>query len=170
MAAFSTIAAVAGLTLAAGSALASYTQGRAAQRSQDRAEEQAAKAQAEQSAANASQAAAERRQQIRQERVRRGALLNASANTGTSGSSGEAGGLGSLSTQLGSNLGAAQGGYMRGQRIGMFNQQSADSMGTARRRQGQSSLYGQVAGVGANIFSAAGGWDNPGLNRLVFRQ
>lgn len=64
------------------------------------------KMRAEQQASNAEKAARERRQQIREERVRRAKIMQASENTGVSGSSGELGSIAGLGTQLGSNLGA----------------------------------------------------------------
>ena len=166
MAAVSSIVAVAGLAVAAGGAIASYTQNRAAQRSQQRAEDRAETAQQQQEAANAAQAAAAQRQQIREERIRRGAIVNAAANTGTSGSSGEAGALGSLATQQGANMGFNTASYQRGQRIGQLNQEAADFMGQARTRSSQASMYGQLGNLGSSAFTAAGGWKAPVFKKL----
>lgn len=157
MAAVTTIVAVAGLALAAGGAALSYSQQRRSAAQASRAEDEQKRAQAEASADRASQAAAERRQQVREQRIQRARILQASENTGTAGSSGEGGALGSLSTQLSANLGMNQAGYQRGQRISMFNQNAADFMGQARVSSDKASMFSSLGQLGQGISSAAGG-------------
>ena len=108
------------------------------------------KSASEQKAANAAQAAQERRAQIREERVRRARIIQAGENTNTVGSSGEAGALGSLSTQLGSNLGFNAGAIQRANNMSIFNQQAANYQGAAQRNQA-------IGSLSMSIFSAAGG-------------
>lgn len=166
MAVSTTVVAVAGLAVAAGGAIASYTQSQSAQRSQKRAEERAERAQQEQQASNAAQAAAEQRQQIRDERIKRGMVMNAAATTGASGSSGEFGALSSLSTQQGANIGFNQAGFLRGQRIGALNQSAANEMGNARSASNRASMFNQVSSMGTGMFNSMGGWSNPGFAKL----
>ena len=104
------------------------------------------KAKAEQKASNAAQAAAERRQQIREERVKRARILQSSEGTGVSGSSGETGAIGSLSTQLGSNIGFNLGMLDRAGNISDFSQNAADAM----TNMNLATIRGQNA---TNIFS-----------------
>lgn len=92
----------------------------------------AAAGQAEQKAANAAQAAEEQRQKIREERIKRARIEQAAFNTGTNASSGEAGALGSLSTQLGVNLGSNSAAVNRANTISNLNQQAADAAGNAQ--------------------------------------
>lgn len=84
------------------------------------------KVRGEENALNASKQAQERRAQIREERVRRGRIMQAAENTGVGGSSGESGALGSLGTQLQTNLGINAGYAAAGQRIGEYQQNAAD--------------------------------------------
>ena len=90
------------------------------------------KAQREQGAANAERAAAERRQQIREERIRRAQIEQASANTGTMASSGAMGATGGLNTTLASNLGFNLAQTTHASNISAFNQRSASLMGKAQ--------------------------------------
>lgn len=158
MAAVSTVVAVAGLALATGGAALSYAGQRRQAANERRAEREQEKAQAEASAQRASEAAAERRQQIREQRIKRGQILQAAENTGTEGGSGEAGALGSISTQLGTNLGTNQAGYQRGQRISMFNQNAANFMGDARSAASRGQMFSSLGQLGQQAFSAAGGF------------
>lgn len=160
MAAVTSVVAIAGLALAAAGTAMSYSQQRRAAANQARAEEEQRKAQQEESASRASQAAAERRQQIRDQRIRRGQIEQAAANTGTQDSSGEGGALGSLSTQLSANLGMNEAGFQRGQRISVFNQNAANAMGDARVNQARAGMFQQVSQLGGAMFSAGGGMNS----------
>jgi hypothetical protein len=82
--------------------------------------------QGENNALNAQKQAQERRALIREERVRRGKIMQSAENTGVSGGSGVEGATGALSTQLSSNLGANLGMAAAGQRIGEYAQNAAD--------------------------------------------
>lgn len=101
-------------------------QGNKAQAASEEAADRDKKARAEQKASQSQQAAQERRQQIREERVRRARILQAGENTGTSESSGEFGAIGSLGTQLGSNIGFNLGQLNSAQRQSDLLQQGAD--------------------------------------------
>lgn len=118
--------------------------------------EQQRRAQAEQRAVQARQAAEERRKQVREERVRRAKILQSSENTGVSGSSGEVGALGSLSTQLASNIGSNLGAARSGELISGFNQSAADFNFNATKSMQEAGQWSQLAGIGGNIFDAAG--------------
>jgi len=89
--------AIAGLVISVASAYESNRQNQAAYREQKKG------AEINQAQQNV-KAAAERRAQIRQERVRRAQILQASFDTGTAGSSGELGGISSLDSQIGNNM------------------------------------------------------------------
>lgn len=124
-----------------------------------RAEAEQRKAQAEQRASNAAQSAAERRAQIREERVRRAKVIQASENTGVSGSSGEAGATANLATTLGSNIGRNIGALQTAENISQANQNAADFLGSAQSHQADASMWGTVGQLGQSIFSAAGGFN-----------
>lgn len=98
----------------------------------------------EQRAANASAAAKERRQQIREERIRRATILQSSENSDVQGSSGESGALGSLSTQLGSNIGFNLGQMQSANNISIFQQKAADWQ-----------AIGQIAQQAGSMFAAS---------------
>lgn len=106
----------------------------------------------EEAARNTAQQMQERRQQVREERIKRARVMQASENTGTSGSSGEAGAITSIGSQLGANLGFNQGMIESGRRISQYSQEAADA-------QGRASMFGTLAGmtgdmetVGKSIF------------------
>lgn len=108
-------------------------------------------AQKEQMALNASRAAQERRQQIREERVRRARVLQASENTGTTESSGQMGAVGNLATQLQTNIGFNLAQIRGAERISGFQQEAQDAMDEAN-------MWRQVQQLGGSIFQAAGGF------------
>lgn len=103
----------------------------------------------EERARNTAQQMAERRQQVREERIKRARILQASENTGTAGSSGEAGAVSSIGTQLGSNLGFNQSMIESGNRISNYSQQAADARSNA-------SIFGAVAGMSGDIGTIGG--------------
>ena len=132
----------AGQTAMAAASVDTYQQGQEARKEQEAYMQQAADQQKEaksvEEAQKAQQASMERRQQIREERVRQARIMQSAANTGTLVSSGTAGGIGSLSTNLQSNLGFNMGTLERSKQISGFNQNAADLM-----------LQGQYAGFEA---------------------
>lgn len=109
------------------------------------------RAQRETNAQKATEAANERRKLVREERVRRARILQSGINTGTDGSSGEAGALGSLSTQLNSNLGFNAGTLARAGNISVFNQQAFDAGQDAAK-------FDQLYSMSSSIFQANGGF------------
>lgn len=115
----------------------------------------------EENARNKSQQMVERRQQLREERIKRARVLQASQNTGTAASSGETGAISSLGTQLGSNLGFNQSMVRSGERMSIFAQQAAD----AQTRQGSAAALGSFAQAAAplagSIFSGKIGGTTP---------
>jgi len=126
MAAVSTTVAI----VAAVVGTASYVEAKEARAEQKEASAKAAEQQKEarsvQEASNVQQAAMESRQQIREARVRRARIMQSAQNTGTAFSSGEFGSIGSLATNLSSNIGANRGAIQRGQQISVFQQNAAD--------------------------------------------
>src|SRR5690606_9104730 len=116
------------------------------------------KIQREQEAQNAKAASDERRQQLREERVRRGRVMQSAANTGVAGSSGELGALGALATNLNTNIGANLGMLQSAQNISGYSQNAATAMGQANQAGANASLWNQVSGIGSSIFSAGGGF------------
>lgn len=109
------------------------------------------KAQAEQRAQNASSSAEERRKQVREERIRRARILQASSNTGTAESSGEIGALGSLSTQLSTNIGLSTMAQQRANNISIFNQNASDSLFSAQEWQNNARTVSEVAGFASDL-------------------
>ena len=145
-----TIAAV-GLAVGAVGTVASITQQRKAEKEQKKAARLQAANQAEQSAANEREAAIARRQQIREERIKRAQIVQASENTGTADSSAATGSIGGMQTTLGSNLGMNQGMFMQGQRISMNAQGAANAMSSAQTYTNRSGFYSQVGGFGLSL-------------------
>lgn len=157
MAAVTSVVAIAGLALAAGGMAMSYSAQRRAKSQQEKAAREAEAAQREQSAQRASERAAEQRQQYRQERIRRGQILQAAENTGTAESSGEMGALSSLATQLADNTGQNTAAYQRGQRISVFSQNAANYQGQAQASMGRARMFDQLSSIGQSIYGAGGG-------------
>ena len=150
--------AVASLAVTAYSAMQQADAQEEAKQQQQQATAEQRKAQQEQKAAQAAQAAAERRQQIREERVKRARLIQSSANTGVAMSSGEAGASGSLSTQLGSNLGFNTGQLNAAENISGFNQNAADFLSSASNSIQTANQWGQIGALSMNIFDKSGGF------------
>lgn len=160
MAAISTIVAVAALTISA----ASYVSGEHSRKEAQEASAQAAgeqrKAGSEQAALNTQRAALERRQQIREERVRRAKMLQASENSGTAGSSGELGATAGLANQLGVNIAFNQGQLAGQGRANAFGQAGADYMTEANIALSDASSASNLFNLSTNIFQSSGGFSN----------
>lgn len=114
----------------------------------NQARRQQERANAEQVAGNKSEAMRERRMQLREERIRRANIMQASEATGTEGSSGELGALGSLSTTLQSNIGTNLGRLQTAQNISIFQQRAADALNRAETYR----AVGQIASSYVNSF------------------
>lgn len=158
MAAITTIVAAAALATAGVSAYNGYQARKEQKAAMDQSADQSRKAQAEQRALKFQEQAQERRNQIREERVRRAKILQASENTGVGDSSGAYGAVDSLSTQLNNNLGINAGRAAAGDRIGGYLQNAADfnlaGQQAAISAQNADSLFS----LSGSIFSAAGGF------------
>lgn len=89
------------------------------------------------------EASRRRRSAVREARIARGQVVNQAAITGTSGSSAEAGALGSISSQLSSNLSFLD------QAVGLGDQLAGF--------QGAANIFGSISRIGTSIFQAAGG-------------
>lgn len=118
---------------------------------QRKAQEQAQK---EQKAQNFAAQADEQRQKIREERIRRARIQQAAENTGTGGSSGESGALGSLSTQLGVNLGVNSDAVARGGRISQLSQSAANAVSNAQMASQISQWAPTTVRLGDSIFAS----------------
>ncbi len=109
--------------------------------------------QSEQKANNAAALAQGRRKSLREERVRRGRILQASEASGVEGSSGEFGALGALGTNLATGIGANVGAAASGERTGNAMQSQADARSKARSADQMfnfsSSIFQSVGGFGA---------------------
>lgn len=119
-------------------------------------------ARSQQEAMNASRSARDTRSQIREERIRRARIIQASVNTGVSGSSGEIGSTGGLATQLGSNLGFMNGQQAGAQRISGLGQNAADFLSASQNKINDANQWGQIGGLGLSIFGATGGFNQLG--------
>lgn len=108
----------------------------------------------EQRAQNKSDAMREHRNQIREERVRQAAILQASQAAGTSASSGEIGAIGSLTTTLESNIGTNLGKLQTAQNISIFQQNAADTLNRAETVRQVSSLASSFASSGTKVKSS----------------
>lgn len=158
MAAVSSIIAGVALGVGAVSAYQQRKEAKSAQRLMERSAEEERKARATQAAQNTQQQAQEQRQQIREERVRRAQILQGAENTGTSGGSGAMGATGGLSTNLGTNIGINRSAIGAGQRITGFQQNASNFSTQAQRAQYRGNTWGQIGGMGMQVFGAAGGF------------
>lgn len=93
----------------------------------------------------------DRMQAIREMQIKRAQAISSAQGAGALDSSGATGGIGSMSSQLGSNL-------------GFSTQMSALSANISRYTQ-QANKYSSIAGLGGQLFSAMGGWDAFAPNR-----
>jgi hypothetical protein len=131
--------------------------------------------QSEQKANNAAAMAQERRKSLREERVRRGRIMQASEASGVEGSSGEFGALGALGTNLATNMGANVGAAASGERTGNAMQSQSDAMSKARSADQMfnfsSSIFQSVGGFGAiaNGFNASPSSSTSNIPKGVFK-
>lgn len=142
MAAVSTIVAVAAVAVAVGSAYMAQKNAKAA--AKDR-KEASQVGQAEQAA----QRNDNRRQQVREERVRRAQIMQASENTGVSESSGELGATSALGTLINSNVATQSRQQNSSNAIASWSQSAADKDLVANQWTGIGSVAGSVFGVAA---------------------
>jgi len=98
------------------------------------------------------------RQQIRQARVAQSTMQNVGAQTGGMGSSGLAGGMSSVGSQLGSNIGYMSQIAAANTQIGAAAMDYSRAMGDASIASAKANEYSSIAGVGATIFGAVGGF------------
>lgn len=94
---------------------------------------------------------ANRRQQIREERVRRGQIEQASQNTGVASSSGESGSLGALSTITAGNIASSFQADRTSDRLFSLSQDVAG----AQSRAATAGAVGQLAGAAYNMSGGA---------------
>jgi hypothetical protein len=140
----STIVAIAAVVAAGASAVVGNQTRKDAAGARGRAENATA-------AQRAAEAANEKRKLIREGRVKKARILQASENTGTGDSSGEFGALGGMSTQLGTNLGFNAGTLMRGR-------QAAGDLASAFKSDQEGQKAAATGAIASSIFSAAGGF------------
>jgi hypothetical protein len=102
---------------------------------------------------------------IRQSRIARASVMNTGANAGTFNSSGVLGGVGSIGSQLGSNMGYFTGQQDANAQITAAQGQQADAIiaggyaaADAQVAQGNAAQAGAIGGLGQSIFNAAGGF------------
>lgn len=160
MAISTTIATIASLAFSAYSTMQQQDAQEEARGRQAQSDEEQRKIRAEQKASQAAQSAAERRTQLREERLKRARLIQSGENTGVTGSSGVAGATGNLNTQLQSNIGFNVGQERSAGAISAASQNSADFLSSANNSMVEANQWGQAAGMGMNIFSKAGGFNN----------
>ena len=158
MAAVSSIIAIGALVVGAVGAYQGYQGRKDAAQANQMAAEEGKKTRAEQQALNAQNAAIEQRKLIREERVRRGMIMQNSENTGTSESSGQLGAAGSLATELGSNLGINSGRVAAGGRISGYMQNAADFNLAAQNASNKAQNGDQLFSLSMSVFQGAGGY------------
>lgn len=157
MAAITTIVAVGALVVAGASAYAGYQGRKDAQQAAESAADENRKTRSEQQALNAQNAAIEQRKLIREERVRRGMIMQNSENTGTGDSSGQLGAVGGLGTELGSNLGVNSGRIAAGNRISGYVQNAADFNLASQNAANGAQNADQLFSLAGSVFQGAGG-------------
>jgi len=107
---------------------------------------------------------ANKRQQLREERIRRAQIEQASANQGVGGSSGEAGAVSALGAQVGANVASINQGQVAAEGISGAMSKAAGATQRAQVAQGVASLSGTVfSGAGGfnSIFSSGSGVNQP---------
>lgn len=118
----------------------------------------------EEQAINTAKAASERRQQLREERVKRGKLMQSSVNSGVNYSSGTMGAGGALSTQLGSNLGFNAGMIDATSRISANKQEVSniitENANQVRADTTEASMWQGIGGLSGSIFAGTGGFNS----------
>lgn len=153
-------AAIAAVVVTAASAYQQSKQASAA--AKDR-KEASRVAQAEQAA----QQNQNRRQQVREERVRRAAIVQSAQNTGVSQSSGELGATSALGSLIGGNLAGMQRTQNTSAAIGNLSQSAVDA-------EQKGAVWGAVGQVSGSIFGAAvgniGSSGSPNVNPPVAGQ
>lgn len=152
MAATSTIIAAAALTA---TAVSGYQQYQAASDAADAREEAGEISGAQQQI----QQRRSTRQAIREERIRRARIMQASQNTGVGGSSSQFGSTAALSTLTGSNVANQRGGALAAQGITAANQRVSDA-------QSSGAMWGAIGQVSGSVFSAAGGFGQKGVGSM----
>lgn len=154
-----TLLAVASLAVSAVSASNQAGAQADAKKDAKRALAEQARARSEQQAENSAKAAQERRQQLREERIKKAKIIQSSENTGVSMSSGESGSVGSLNTQVGTNIGRNLGSLQTSENISQANQNAADFMSSSQNHMSDYNTWGLVGSLGQSVFSAAGGFN-----------
>lgn len=149
-------AAVVAVVVGAYSAHEQQQEQKKAREMQQKANEENRKVRAEQDAQNAAQRAAERRQQLREERVKRARVIQASANTGVANSSGEMGATGNLATQTGVQLGMNSGMAMHGAAMSAYSQNAADALTQANNHMVEANQWGQIGSLAFSFGANAG--------------
>ena len=107
---------------------------------------------------------ANKRQQLREERIRRAQIEQASANQGVGGSYGEAGAVSALGAQVGANVASINQGQVAAEGISGAMSKAAGATQRAQVAQGVASLSGTVfSGAGGfnSIFSSGSGVNPP---------
>jgi hypothetical protein len=132
----------------------------AAKRAAESSAEAASRNQGERAAQLAGAAANERRQQIRDERIKQARIMQAGENSGTAGSSGEAGALGSLATQLDTNIGFNLGSIASAGRQSANAQDAANFNFAGQSAQMNAGNYDRLFNLSGTIFQASYGSKN----------
>ena len=107
---------------------------------------------------------ANKRQQLREERIRRAQIEQASANQGVGGSSGEAGAISALGAQVGANVASINQGQVAAEGISGAMSKAAGAGQRAQVAQGVASLSGtifQASGGFGSIFGGESGINPP---------
>jgi hypothetical protein len=99
------------------------------------------------------------RSQIRQSRIARSSMLNVGAQTGGMGGSGLAGGMGSVGSQLGSNLDYMSQIATANTAIGGFALGYSNEMANASIASSNQQLASTQLGLGMSVFGNMGGYD-----------
>lgn len=96
------------------------------------------------------QSARQKTQAIREARVAQADVQQAAENQGAANTSVSQGGVGSIISQMNSNLSFLD-------QYGFMSDQASKHLGNAQAAQGRGSMWGQVADFGASAYSMSGG-------------
>lgn len=140
------------VALAVISTAVSYVGQQKAQSQANDARDKQRQANDQQKAQQTQNAADERRAQIREERVKRARVMQASSNDGSGNSSGLFGSIASLQTQLSSNVGSNLGRIQSANTISDLSQEAANSMFASQSTQNTTSQITGTLNLASSIF------------------
>ena len=102
----------------------------------------------------------QRLQQVREARIRRGAILSSAGSQGMGpGTSGVVGSVGSVSSQMAQNIGTIGQTQTFAAEASAANQRGADAASAGAQAQATAAQWQTIGGISNSIFQSQGGWN-----------